>query len=194
MTGEGPIDRDEFGALLERAASGDPGTASELVPRLYDELRRMARAQLRRVPPGDTLRATVLVHEAYLRLVGGGDPDFAGRAHFFGAAARAMRRIVVEHARRKLARKRGGDLTRQEFDEVAIELGAPIEDLLALDEALDQLEHTHPRCAKTVMLRYFGGLTEVEAADALGVDERTVRRHWAQAKLFLARAIGEEPA
>lgn len=157
---------------------------------LYVDLRRIARSQVRRLPKGATLQATSLVHEAFLRLDADDEARWSGRNHFLAAAARAMRRIVVEHARRRLAIKRGGQVDHSDnLDELPIELGAPVEDLLALDHALDELEKHDSRQALIVMLRYFVGLPDADIANAIDASERTVRRDWQLAKLFLARRI-----
>lgn len=186
-TGPDPL---EIEAALDRITGGDPRATADLTVLLYKDLRRIARSQLGRVAPGGTLQATALVHEAFLRLRRSDDAGWGGRDHFLGAAARAMRRIVVEHARAKLAIKRGSGMRVDEsLDQFEIELGAPTEDLLALDEALDELERRHPRQARTVMLRYFAGLEEAVIADVLEVSVRTVRRDWKLAKVFIARRL-----
>ena len=171
-------------------AQGEAKPARELLPLVYDELRRLAAQRMSREVPGQTLQATALVHEAYLRLVGG-DPDrpWDGRGHFFAAAAEAMRRILVENARRKRSRKRGGGLVRQDLDAVNPAAPEPPEDLLALDEALDQLAAAAPEAARLVQLRYFAGLTLAEAAQVLGVAPRTADRLWAYARAWLLRAL-----
>lgn len=181
----------EVTRLLRAAADGDPQAAAELLPRVYGELRKLAQARLGRLPPGQTLQATALVHEAYLALVGRADPGWSGRGHFFGAAAQAMREIVIDQARRKAALKRGGDLQRADVDldlqpEAA---GLPGEDLLALDAALRRLEAEHPERARVVVLRHFGGLGEQEIADILGVTTRTVERAWRFARAYLHAAL-----
>jgi RNA polymerase sigma factor (TIGR02999 family) len=145
---------------------------------------------MRQTPPGNTLQPTALVHEAYLKLIGAGDPGWNGRGHFFGAAARAMRDILVDQARRKAAAKHGGDRRRVELEEAIIELQEPVEDVLALDHALKKLEVEEPDLANVVMLRYFAGLSEVETAAALGLSERTVRRDWRFVKAWLLRELG----
>lgn len=176
---------------MQRASGGDPLATSELASLLYRNLRRMADAQLSRCSAGDTLRPTALVHEAYLRLHGAEDPGWSGHAHFLGAAARAMRRVVSNYARAKLAAKRGGRRAgREPIADVEIELGAPVEDVVALDEALDLLERQRPRQAQIVTLRYFADLDEDQIATVIGVSTRTVRRDWNLARLFLAKAFG----
>lgn len=181
----------EITRMLHAAAGGDREAAAALLPRVYGELRALAAARLRRAPPGQTLQATALVHEAYLALVGGQDPGWSGRGHFFGAAAQAMREIVIDQARRKAAVKRGGGLQREavEVDGLALGDGLPGEDLLALDEALTRLEAEHPERARVVVLRYFGGLSEAECAEVLGVSTRTVERAWRFSRAWLYAAL-----
>jgi RNA polymerase sigma factor (TIGR02999 family) len=177
--------------ILHAIAQGDPAAADQLLPLVYDELRQLAAQKLGHETPGQTLDPTALVHEAYLRLVGeGDDPHWDNRGHFFAAAAEAMRRILVENARRKGSRKRGGDRARADCD--LSQLAAPEvrEDLLALDEALNQLAAADPEAARLVQLRYFAGLTLDEAAKVLGVSPRTVDRLWAYARSWLHQALG----
>jgi len=178
--------------LLRAIAEGDPSAASQLLPLVYDELRQLAAHRLSHQIPGQTLQPTALVHEAFLRLVG--DPeghDWDSRAHFFAAAAEAMRRILVENARRKGRRKHGGGLTRIDLD-AAEQLAVPEvrEDLLALDEALTKLVSVDPQAAQLVQLRYFSGLSIPEAARTIGVSPRTADRLWAFARVWLLREIG----
>jgi RNA polymerase sigma factor (TIGR02999 family) len=165
---------------------GDPQAAAQLLPLVYHELRTLAAARLAAEPAGDTLQPTALVHEAYLRLVGthGGD-QWEHRGHFFGAAAEAMRRILIDNARRKAAWRHGGDLQRQPLDLDSLASFEPREDLVALDEALVRLEADDPIKAKLVKLRYFAGLSLPEAAAALDLSERTAGRHWAYARAWL---------
>jgi RNA polymerase sigma factor (TIGR02999 family) len=174
--------------VLDAAASGDPQAASQLLPLVYDELRRLAAARLANEAPGQTLDATGLVHEAYLRLVGPADGRrWDGRGHFFAAAAQAMRRILIDSARRKLAQKRGGGLQRQPLDPVPAP--GPDEELLALDEALHKLAAIDPLKARLVELRYFAGLTGEQAAAALGISPTTADRHWAYARAWLQTEV-----
>jgi RNA polymerase sigma factor (TIGR02999 family) len=176
--------------LLDAAANGDRKAAAELLPLVYDELRKLAAARMAAEKPGYTLQATALVHEAYLRLVGPANgPRWDGRAHFFAAAAEAMRRILVEAARRRAAARHGGAMHRQPLDPEAAAVPQHREDLLALDEALDRLAAEDPLKADLVKLRYFVGLTLPEAAAALGLSERTAGRHWAFARAWLRRAV-----
>jgi RNA polymerase sigma factor (TIGR02999 family) len=175
--------------ILAAIEQGDPKAAEQLLPLVYDELRNLAIQKLGRVPPGQTLQPTALVHEAYLRLVGGGQPLWDSRGHFFAAAAEAMRRILVENARKKGSRKRGGDRTRADFDVDQIAVPELREDLLALDEALDRLAAADPEAARLVQLRYFAGLTLAEAAKVTGVSPRTADRLWAYARAWLHQAL-----
>lgn len=172
--------------ILSAIEHGDPRASEELLPLVYRELQRLAKQRLAQEKPGQTLQATALVHEAYLRLVEGEDAQqWNSRGHFFAAAAEAMRRILVENARRKRAERHGGQLERRDLDEVEIATPAPSEDLLALDEALAKLEAEDPTKALLVKLRYFAGLTEDDAAAVLGISRATVQRHWRYAKVWL---------
>jgi RNA polymerase sigma factor (TIGR02999 family) len=176
--------------ILSAVAEGDAQAAEQLLPLVYDELRRLAARNLAREKPGQTLTATALVHEAYLRLVGTADePRWDSRGHFYVAAAEAMRRILVENARRKKSLKRGGGLARQELAEAEIAAPEPRTDLLALDEALERLAARDRVKADLVKLRYFAGLTGAQAAQALGISRATADRYWAYAKAWLHREI-----
>jgi RNA polymerase sigma factor (TIGR02999 family) len=176
--------------LLSAIEAGDPRAADQLLPLVYDELRRLAAQRLAQEKPGQTLQATALVHEAYLRLVGdSAEQAWNSRGHFFAAAAEAMRRILVENARRKQAVKHGGDRSRRDLDDDLIAAPEPREDLLALDAALDRLAAANRQAADLVQLRYFAGLTLPEAAQALGLSERTAGRVWAYARAWLRREI-----
>jgi RNA polymerase sigma factor (TIGR02999 family) len=186
----------EVSHVLCAIEGGDPHAAAQLLPLVYDELRKLAAQRLARERPGQTLQATALVHEAYLRLVAG-QPGlhWNGRGHFFAAAARAMRQILVENARRKRRLKRGGGAAREELDESGLVAPGVPDDLVALDEALAQLAVVDPRAAELVNLRYFAGLTVPEAAEALGVAPRTADFLWAYARAWLLRKIeGGQPA
>ena len=176
--------------VLSAIDQGDAQAAQQLLPLVYDELRRLAAAHLAREKPGQTLNPTALVHEAYLRLVG--DQHFENRRHFFAAAAQAMHRILVENARRKLRRKRGGKLQRIELD--ADDLVAPEREdrLLALDEALERFAEIEPAKAELVKLRWFGGLSLDAAASLVGISPSTADRWWAYARAWLRVEIGEE--
>jgi RNA polymerase sigma factor (TIGR02999 family) len=167
--------------------------AADLLPVVYAELRRLAAALSGRLPPGQTLQPTALVHEAYLRLVGDRDPGWEGRRHFFGAAARAMRNILVEQARRKGAHKRGGGARRVELAEGLAVIEPPAEDLLAVDEAIQKLQAEKPQLAEIAMLRYFAGLSVDQAASVLGVSSSTLEREWRFARAWLVRELGDAP-
>jgi RNA polymerase sigma factor (sigma-70 family) len=202
----------EVTQILRQIEANDPRAAEQLLPLVYDELRKLAAARLVHEKPGQTLQATALVHEAYLRLLGGnqGDrdsglgtegsaaenlprasnpeppaPAFDSRGHFFAAAAEAMRRILIDQARRKESLKRGGDRQRQDIEHVEIGVPEPSQDVLALDAALERFERLDPRKAALVKLRYFAGLTIPEAAAALGISSTTADRHWAYARAWL---------
>jgi RNA polymerase sigma factor (TIGR02999 family) len=191
--------RDSFdGALLTRllneAGAGDAQASADLLPLVYEQLRALAARRIRQERPDQTLQATALVHEAYLRLVdakegGVNGQQWDGRWHFFAAAAEAMRRILVEGARRRGRLKRGGGQRRQSLDALALTVDDPPDDLLALDEALDELAAKHPQQAQLVKLRYFAGLTTEEAAAALGVSVRTAGRDWVFARAWLYARI-----
>ncbi|MFO0888640.1 MAG: ECF-type sigma factor [Isosphaeraceae bacterium] len=175
--------------LLQQIAAGDAAGAERLVPALYEELRRMAAARLAAEKPGQTIQPTALVHEAYLRLVG--DQHFASRAHFFAAAAEAMRRILVENARRKRSARRGGDAAREELREEHL-LSEPREDdLLEIHEVLDRLEQHDPQAAALVKLRFFAGLEHREAAELLGLSRRAADRLWLLARTWLYRTLAK---
>jgi RNA polymerase sigma factor (TIGR02999 family) len=184
--------------ILSQIESGDPAAAEQLLPLVYDELRKLAAAKLSNEKPGQTLQATALVHEAYLRLMG--KPGVSGerespdawdsRGHFFAAAAEAMRRILVEQARRKASLKQGGHLQRNDLDACEIEAPQRTIDLIALDEALARLEALDRRKAELVKLRYFAGLTIQEAATALGIADSTAAADWAYAKSWLRLELG----
>jgi RNA polymerase sigma factor (TIGR02999 family) len=181
----------EFTEIMQAIEAGDPQAADRLLPLVYDELRRLAATHLASEQPGQTLQPTALVHEAYLRLIGGANPEqWNGRGHFFGAAAVAIRRILIENARRKQSQKRGGGFMRHELhDDLPPSLPEPQEDLLALDEALQKLAGVHSQAAELVQLLYFGGLTLPEAAETLDVSPRTAGRLWAFARAWLRREI-----
>jgi RNA polymerase sigma factor (TIGR02999 family) len=176
----GPVTR-----LIRSIQYGDPVAAEQLLPIVYAELRNLGRALMARIPPGNTMQGTALVHEAYLRLVGDQEKDWKCRAYFFAAAAQAMRRILVEQARRKAAIKYGGGNVRLDVDDVEIPIEPPVEDMLALDECLGHLRARDPRKADVVDLRYFAGLSIEETALVLGVSQPTVERDWRFARAFL---------
>ena len=181
----------EVTRILSAIEQGDPHAAEQLLPLVYDELRKLAAQRLAHEAPGQTLEPTALVHEAYLRLVGDGEPRWDSRGHFFAAAAEAMRRILVDHARRRAAQKRGGNARRVAWhDEMAV-ADRQDDDLLALDEALGELERHDPQAAGLVKLRYFSGLSHQQAAEALGVSRRVADRLWAVAKAWLHQRLRE---
>jgi RNA polymerase sigma factor (TIGR02999 family) len=180
----------EITRILAAIDEGDPHAAEQLLPLVYDELRKLAAQKLAQEKPGQTLQATALVHEAYLRLV---DTEKAqqwnSRGHFFAAAAEAMRRILIDNARRKRRPKHGGDRQRLELDELVAPPGGPAEDLLALDEALTELARQEPVKSELVKLRYFAGLSLEEAAACLGISPPTAKRYWAVARAWLYAAL-----
>jgi RNA polymerase sigma factor (TIGR02999 family) len=177
--------------ILSAIEEGDPQAAQQLLPLVYNELRGLAASCLAQEVPGQTLQPTALVHEAYLRLVGQRPPrSYEGCGHFFAAAALAMRRILIDRARKKLTEKRGGRLQRSPLESVAVP--ERDEELLALDEALALLAEEHPEKARLVELRYFGGLTGEEAAQVLGVSPSTADRHWAYARAWLRTRVRGE--
>ena len=175
--------------VLRAAQAGDRQAATDLLPLVYAELRELARARLARQPPDQTLTATALVHEAYLRIAGADDVTWEGRQHFFFAAARAMRDILVEQARRKAGPKRGGGQRRRELDEACAVLEPPSDQVLAVHEALQELEARDPLKAQIVLLRYFTGLTMDEIATVLGLAERTLDRHWRYIRAWLMKRL-----
>ena len=182
--------------LILAIEAGDPHAADQLLPLVYDELRKLAATRLAHEKPGQTLQATALVHEAYLRLVGAdGGQHWDGRGHFFAAAAEAMRRILVEQARKKGRLKRGGDHRRVDAMESDLAMASPNStntDILALDDALIRLAEAHPEKARLVQLRYFAGLTVDEAAEVLGISPATADRHWAYARVWLMRELSAD--
>jgi RNA polymerase sigma factor (TIGR02999 family) len=171
--------------LLSAIGAGDKHAAEELLPLVYDELRRLATARMANEAPGQTLQATALVHEAWLRLVGSNQSLWNSRGHFFGAAAEAMRRILLERARKKARIRHGGGLERVDLDHVTVATQDSDEVILAVHEALEKLAAESPQKAEIVKLRYFGGLEHAEIAEVLGVAEPTVRRHWTYARSWL---------
>jgi len=181
--------------ILNAIERGDAKATDELLPLVYEELRLLAAQKLSHEPPGQTLQATALVHEAYIRLLGDQSHNWQGRAHFFGAAAEAMRRILIENARRKGRLKRGASRQRIDLDALSLAIETPADDLIALDEALARLVKEDPEVAEVVKLSYFGGLTLEEAAELLGVSRRTAYRYWAYARAWLYDEMtqGEEP-
>jgi RNA polymerase sigma factor (TIGR02999 family) len=183
----------EVSQLLDAAHRGDRHAAAELLPLVYDELRKLAAVRMAAEVPGHTLQPTALVHDAYLRLVGRENDDrWDNRGHFFAAAAEAMRRILVETARRKHGPEHGGDFLRHDLDPDQVASPEASGRLVALDEALDRLAGVEPRAAEVVKLRYFAGLTIPEAAAALGISPRTADNDWAYARAWLVTALRDE--
>jgi RNA polymerase sigma factor (TIGR02999 family) len=182
----------EITLVLQSAARGESRTSEDLFPMVYEELRRLAAVRMAHEVAGHTLQPTALVHEAWLQLVGAGDRTWKNRAHFFGAAADAMRRILIDNARRKSALKRGGDQSRVALEDLEITVATPDEHVLLIDEALNWLGAEDPEKARIVSLKFFGGLTNEEVAESLGISLRTVMRQWTCAKIKLFRWIREQ--
>jgi len=178
--------------ILERAQAGDPQAAEELLPLVYDELRKLAAAKMAREVPGQTLQPTALVHEVFLRLVGSQNQQWKGRAHFFGAAAEAMRRILIENARRKRAARHGGGQAKLDISEIQIAAAAKDDELLAVSDALEKFATRDKQKAELVKLRYFVGLTTEEAAEVLGVSVPTADRWWNFSRAWLFEEIERE--
>jgi RNA polymerase sigma factor (TIGR02999 family) len=178
--------QDQVTRLLNHAGEGDPQAAADLLPLVYDELRALARRRIGRERPDQTLQATALVHEAYIRLVDAQTlRKWDSRGHFFAAAAEAMRRILVDRARRRHRLKRGGGARRIDLDDLSLAVEPPARDLIALDDALARLDGEHPQHAQLVKLRYFAGLTVEDAAEVMGISPTTAKRHWAYARAWL---------
>jgi RNA polymerase sigma factor (TIGR02999 family) len=175
--------------ILQSLEQGDPKAGEQLLPVVYEELRKLAAAKMAQEQPGQTLQPTALVHEAWLRLVGGANDHWNSRGHFFGAAAEAMRRILVEAARRKARLRHGGGAERVSLDGLEVPQEAPEERLVQVSEALDELAKEQPEAAQVVKLRYFAGLTNPQVAEATGISLRSVERHWTWAKAWLFRWI-----
>ncbi|MHC4743511.1 MAG: ECF-type sigma factor [Planctomycetota bacterium] len=181
--------------ILNAIEEGDARAADELLPLIYEELRMLAARKMAQERPGQTLQATALVHEAYIRLVGSQNQHWKGHTHFFAAAAEAMRRILIENARRKKRLKRGGDRDRVEMQAADLAIEGPSDDVIALDEALNRLARAEQVVADLVKLRYFAGLTLEQAAEILGIGRRTADRYWAYARAWLHKEIakGDSP-
>jgi RNA polymerase sigma factor (TIGR02999 family) len=180
--------------ILSAIELGDPRAAEQLLPLVYEELRKLAAHKLAQEDPGQTLQATALVHEAYLKLVGAGrEQSWENRGHFFAAAAEAMRRILIDAARHKRSHKGGGGLKRRILEDVALTLAEPADDLLALDDALTRLDRENQPAGDLAKLRLFAGLTVDEAADSLGISRRTGFRHWTYARAFLQAELSGAP-
>jgi RNA polymerase sigma factor (TIGR02999 family) len=178
--------------VLQAIGRGEGQASEELLPLVYDELRRLAAARMAQEASGQTLQATALVHEAWLRMVGDGQRTWQNRAHFFGAASEAMRRILIERARRKARLKRGGGLAPLNIEDFELAEAAPDERILLIDDALERLQAKDPARARVVVMKFFGGMTNEEVAQALGLNERTVRRQWNYACAWLLENIREE--
>ena len=177
--------------ILTAIEQGDAKAADGLLPLVYEELRRLAAQKMSHERPGQTLQATALVHEAYIRLVGALNQNWSGRGHFFAAAAESMRRILIENARRKQRRKRGGDRQRIDMDDAEVTIEGPSTDIIALDEALSKLTKEDRTVAELVKLRYFAGLNLGQAANILGISQRSADRYWAYARAWLYQEISK---
>lgn len=180
--------------ILNRAEAGDPKAIEELLPLVYEELRRLAAYKMSQIPPGQTLQPTALVHEAYLRLVNIPGHEWKGRDHFFRTAAEAMRRILIDNARRKACEKHGGGRTKVDLDSVDLAVNATPDNLLLVNDALEQLQQHDPVKAELIKLRFFVGMTLEEAAAILGFTERTAKRYWVHARAWLLLRIEESLA
>ena len=178
--------------ILTAIEHGDVKAVNELLPLVYEELRRLAAQKMSQEQPGQTLQATALVHEAYIRLIGSENRNWSGRAHFFAAAAEAMRRILIENARRKQRLRRGGARQRVELDDAYLPIEEPPEDMIALDEALAKLAAEDSTKAELVKLRYFAGLTIEQAAEMLGISRATADRYWSYARAWLFHEISDD--
>lgn len=177
--------------ILQAVGRGEKQAANDLLPLVYDELRKLATARMMRESAGHTLQPTALVHEAWLRLVGDKTHTWKDRSYFFAAAAEAMRRILVEHARKKARLKRGGGQERLNIEDMDLAEAAPDDRILLVNEVLEEMERTQPERARVVVLKYFGGMTNKEAADTMGIGERSVDRHWVCAKAWLFQRLQE---
>jgi RNA polymerase sigma factor (TIGR02999 family) len=175
--------------ILNAIEQGDAKEAGKLLPLVYEELRRLAAQKLSNERPGHTLQATALVHEVYMRLAGSDRQSFQGRTHFFGAAAEAMRRILIDNARHKKSQKRGGGHRKVDIEDQELAIAGPSDDLLALDEALSELDETDKIKADVVKLRYFAGLTMAQVAEMLGISLKAAQRHWIYSRAWLLKRI-----
>lgn len=182
----------EITLMLDAMSAGDKRASDQLLPLVYQELRKLATARMAQEAPGQTLQPTALVHEAWLRLTGGDSQRWENRAHFFGAAAEAMRRVLIENARKKARVKHGGNLVRTEIDNLELAASSPDEVVLLVDEALEHFQREDPEKGKIVVMKFFGGLTNQEVAENLGMTERTVERQWAYAKAWLFQEIRKQ--
>src|SRR5262245_48618925 len=179
----------EITQMLQAVGRGESGASEQLLPLVYNELRKLAAVRMAQEIAGQTLQPTAVVHEAWLRVAGKGDRIWESRAHFFGAAAEAMRRILIENARRKSRLKRGGGQARLDIDELDLAQTTPDDKILLINEALEQLQAEDPEKAKIVVMKFFGGLTNQQVSESIGVTERTVERQWAYAKAWLFQTI-----
>ncbi|HKI68942.1 MAG TPA: sigma-70 family RNA polymerase sigma factor [Verrucomicrobiae bacterium] len=177
--------------MLRAVERGEPGASDHLLPLVYEELRRLAAVRMAKEAAGQTLQPTALVHEAWLRLMEAGEQTWQNRGHFFAAAAEAMRRILIESARRKSRQKRGSRIAPLNIDDLEVADTSPDEKVLLINDALEKLETEDPEKARIVVMKFFGGLTNQEVAESMGVNERTIERHWAYAKAWLFRSIRE---
>lgn len=182
---------DDITQILQTANSSDDSSAQALLPLVYEELRKLAGARMASSSSDHTLQPTALVHEAWLRMVDDSDRTWHNRAYFFAAASTAMRNILIDHARKKMSKKRGGDRQRLDFDQIDLATPEPDEIMLLIEEALQRLEQVNPKWAKIVVMKYFGGMTHKEVSEALGLSESTVERCWAGAKTWLYKQIRE---
>ena len=180
-----------FTQILESASLGDDRSAETLLPLVYEELRTLAAARMACQSAAHTLQPTALVHEAWLRMVKHEDQTWQNRTYFFAAASTAMRNILIDHARRKASKKRGGDRLRLDLDQLELTASAPDERMLLVEDALQQLEQVNPEWARIVVMKYFGGLNNREVASAMNISERSVKRYWAGARIWLLRQIKE---
>jgi RNA polymerase sigma factor (TIGR02999 family) len=185
--------KSEITSLVRRWSEGDSDAFDRLIELVYDDLRRIARHHLGVGKRGGTIDTTALVHEAYLKLVGTGDGEWSGRAQFFAFCSKAMRRILIDYARRTSAGKRGGDLIRVPLSEDVAAIDREVTEILALDQALKALEARDPRLVRIAECRFFGGLSVLETAEAMGTSTRTVEREWARARAYLHQMLGPEP-
>jgi len=183
----------EITLVLQALRRGDGRASEDLLPLVYDELRRLAAARMAQESANQTLQATALLHEAWLRLAGDGGRTWQNRAHFFGAASEAMRRILVDNARRKARLKRGGNWVRLNVEDLDLMATSPDDKVLLVNEALEKLEAEDPEKARIVLMKFFGGMTNQEVAENLGVTERTVERQWAFARVWLFQSIQSQP-
>jgi RNA polymerase sigma factor (TIGR02999 family) len=188
----GCVNLSEIGAILDRVSTGQSAAAQELLPLVYEDLRKLAAHRIASMAPNQTLQATALVHEAWLRLVGADHRTWQNRVHFFATAAEVMRHVLIDHLRGKARLKRGGGQLRLNIDGLELANTTPGEKVLLIDEALEELQREHPDKARIVVMKFFGGLTDKEVALELGVTERTVERHWAYARAWMLSKIREQ--